>query len=121
MCVCGCKLWLVKKETTFLVGHLTTIYGHFIAKYINILRPSGIMYDQNDIEEAILIEIVPINISGFYTLHLLGPVCLFRTPEYSYNNLLVGSLEGVSKRSRLGYTDIYEILKNLNINIFKKF
>ena len=50
MCVCGCKLWLVKKETTFLVCHLTTIYGYFIAKYI--LRPSGIMYDLKDIEDG---------------------------------------------------------------------
>ena len=53
VCVCGCKLCLIKKETTFLFGHLTTIYGHFIAKYINILRPSGIMYDQKDIEECL--------------------------------------------------------------------
>ena len=61
VCDCGWKLCLVKKETTFLVGHLTSISGHFIVKYINIfqktevqpviLRPSGIMYDQKDIVE----------------------------------------------------------------------
>ena len=50
VCVVVNSVWL-KKRQLFLVGHLTTISGHFIAKYINIFWPSGIMYDQKDIEE----------------------------------------------------------------------
>jgi hypothetical protein len=60
VCLVVNSVWLRKRQL-FLVGHLTTISGHFIANYINIfqktevqpvvLRPSGIMYDQKDIED----------------------------------------------------------------------
>ena len=32
------KLCSVQKETTFWVGHFTTISGHFISNYINIFH-----------------------------------------------------------------------------------
>ena len=60
MCLVVNSVWL-KKRQLFLVGHLTTISGHFLANYINIfqkievqpviLRPKGIMYDRKDIED----------------------------------------------------------------------